>query len=81
MYYRLLKITLDKWPQRTLQKELNSSYRGEAGTYKRLEGLEFIDKAILIDRLIKAVQNIGTAPPIPDVTLVPTTPSCLWEIL
>ena len=33
-----------------LQKELNYNYRGEAGGYKRIEGLENIDKAILIDQ-------------------------------
>ena len=33
-----------------LQKELNSNYRGESGGYKRIEGLENIDKAILIDQ-------------------------------
>ena len=33
-----------------LQKELNSNYRGEPGGYKRIEGLENIDKAILIDQ-------------------------------
>jgi len=33
-----------------LQKELNSNYRGEVGGYKRIEGLENVDKAILIDQ-------------------------------
>ena len=33
-----------------LQKELNPLYRGEAGGYKKIEGLENIDKAILIDQ-------------------------------
>jgi excinuclease ABC subunit A len=33
-----------------LQKELNYNFRGEAGGYKRIEGLENIDKAILIDQ-------------------------------
>lgn len=33
-----------------LQKELNPLYRGESGGYKRIEGLDFIDKAILIDQ-------------------------------
>ncbi len=33
-----------------LQKELNPLYRGEAGGYKSIEGLENIDKAILIDQ-------------------------------
>ncbi len=33
-----------------LQKELNFNYRGEAGGYKRIEGLENIDKAVLIDQ-------------------------------
>ncbi|KKR84103.1 MAG: UvrABC system protein A [Candidatus Woesebacteria bacterium GW2011_GWB1_41_10] len=33
-----------------LQKELNPLYRGEAGIYKKIEGLENIDKAILIDQ-------------------------------
>ncbi len=33
-----------------LQKELNPLYRGEAGGYRRLEGVENIDKAILIDQ-------------------------------
>lgn len=33
-----------------LQKELNYNYRGEQANYKRLEGIEFIDKAILIDQ-------------------------------
>jgi excinuclease ABC subunit A len=33
-----------------LQKELNPNYRGETGGYKRIEGLENIDKAILIDQ-------------------------------
>jgi excinuclease ABC subunit A len=33
-----------------LQKEFNPSYRGETGGYKRIEGLENIDKAILIDQ-------------------------------
>lgn len=33
-----------------LQKELNPLYRGEAGGYKRIEGIENIDKAILIDQ-------------------------------
>ena len=33
-----------------LQKELNYNYRGEVGGYKRIEGLENIDKAILIDQ-------------------------------
>ena len=33
-----------------LQKELNPLYRGEAGGYKRLEGIENVDKAILIDQ-------------------------------
>ena len=33
-----------------LQKELNPMYRGEAGGYTKIEGLENIDKAILIDQ-------------------------------
>jgi excinuclease ABC subunit A len=33
-----------------LQKELNPNFRGETGGYKRLEGLENIDKVILIDQ-------------------------------
>ncbi|HET7098729.1 MAG TPA: excinuclease ABC subunit UvrA [Patescibacteria group bacterium] len=33
-----------------LQKELNPLYRGESGGFKRLEGIENIDKAILIDQ-------------------------------
>ncbi len=33
-----------------LQKELNPLYRGETGGYKRIEGLDFVDKAILIDQ-------------------------------
>jgi excinuclease ABC subunit A len=33
-----------------LQKELNPNYRGETGGYKRIEGLENVDKAILIDQ-------------------------------
>lgn len=33
-----------------LQKELNPNYRGQGGGYKRIEGLENIDKAILIDQ-------------------------------
>ena len=33
-----------------LQKELNPLYRGEAIGYKRIEGIENIDKAILIDQ-------------------------------
>ncbi len=33
-----------------LQKELNPNYRGEPGGYKKIEGLENIDKAILIDQ-------------------------------
>lgn len=33
-----------------LQKELNPLYRGEGGEYKRLDGIENIDKAILIDQ-------------------------------
>ena len=33
-----------------LQRELNPNYRGEIGGYKRVEGLDFIDKAILIDQ-------------------------------
>lgn len=33
-----------------LQKELNPLYRGETGGYKKIEGLENIDKAILIDQ-------------------------------
>ena len=33
-----------------LQKELNPNYRGETGGYKKLEGLENVDKAILIDQ-------------------------------
>jgi excinuclease ABC subunit A len=33
-----------------LQKELNPLYRGESSGYKRIEGLEHIDKAILIDQ-------------------------------
>jgi excinuclease ABC subunit A len=33
-----------------LQKELNPLYRGEVGGYKKIEGLENIDKAILIDQ-------------------------------
>ena len=33
-----------------LQRELNPNYRGEVGGYKRIEGLENTDKAILIDQ-------------------------------
>lgn len=33
-----------------LQRELNPLFRGEVGEYKKLEGLENIDKAILIDQ-------------------------------
>lgn len=33
-----------------LQKELNYNYRGEAGGYKRIEGIENIDKVVLIDQ-------------------------------
>ncbi|KKR26402.1 MAG: excinuclease ABC subunit A, excinuclease ABC subunit A [Microgenomates group bacterium GW2011_GWC1_39_7b] len=33
-----------------LQKELNYNYRGEAGGYKKIEGLENVDKVILIDQ-------------------------------
>ncbi len=33
-----------------LQKELNPNYRGETGGYNKIEGLENIDKAILIDQ-------------------------------
>ncbi len=33
-----------------LQKELNPNYRGEASGYKKIEGLENVDKAILIDQ-------------------------------
>lgn len=33
-----------------LQKELNSNYRGSSDGYKRIEGLENVDKAILIDQ-------------------------------
>lgn len=33
-----------------LQRELNPMYRGEIGGCKRVEGLDFIDKAILIDQ-------------------------------
>jgi excinuclease ABC subunit A len=33
-----------------LQKELNYNFRGEAGGYKKIEGLENIDKAVLIDQ-------------------------------
>jgi excinuclease ABC subunit A len=33
-----------------LQKELNSMFRGEATDYKRVEGLENVDKVILIDQ-------------------------------
>lgn len=33
-----------------LQKELNPLFRGEVGEYKHLEGIENIDKAILIDQ-------------------------------
>lgn len=33
-----------------LQKELNFNYRGEATGYKKIEGLENIDKVILIDQ-------------------------------
>jgi excinuclease ABC subunit A len=33
-----------------LQKELYTNYRGEAGGYKKIEGLENVDKAILIDQ-------------------------------
>ncbi len=33
-----------------LQKELNFRYRGESGGYKKIEGLQNIDKAILIDQ-------------------------------
>jgi excinuclease ABC subunit A len=33
-----------------LQRELNPLYRGEAGEFKRIEGIENIDKAILIDQ-------------------------------
>ena len=33
-----------------LQKELNYNFRGEVGGYKKIEGLEILDKAILIDQ-------------------------------
>lgn len=33
-----------------LQKELNPLFKGEVGEYKRIEGIENIDKAILIDQ-------------------------------
>ncbi len=33
-----------------LQKELNPNYRGETSGYKKVEGLDYIDKAILIDQ-------------------------------
>ena len=33
-----------------LQKELNPIYRGEAGKFTRIDGMEHIDKAILIDQ-------------------------------
>lgn len=33
-----------------LQRELNPMYRGEIGGYKRIEGIENVDKAILIDQ-------------------------------
>ena len=33
-----------------LQKELNPMYRGESGGYKKIEGIEDIDKVILIDQ-------------------------------
>jgi excinuclease ABC subunit A len=33
-----------------LQKELNPLFRGDVGLYKRLEGIENVDKAILIDQ-------------------------------
>ena len=33
-----------------LQRALNSNFRGEVGQYKKLDGLELIDKAILIDQ-------------------------------
>jgi excinuclease ABC subunit A len=33
-----------------LQKELNPIYKGESGGFKRIEGIENIDKAILIDQ-------------------------------
>jgi excinuclease ABC subunit A len=33
-----------------LQKELNPLYRGESAGFKKLEGLEYIDKVILIDQ-------------------------------
>ncbi len=33
-----------------LQKELNFNYRGESGGYKKIEGLDKIDKVILIDQ-------------------------------
>lgn len=33
-----------------LQKELNYNFRGETGGYKRIEGIENIDKAVLIDQ-------------------------------
>jgi len=33
-----------------LQKELNPNYRGESAGYKKIEGLENVDKAILIDQ-------------------------------
>ena len=33
-----------------LQKELNPSFRGEAGEYKKIEGIDNLDKAILIDQ-------------------------------
>ncbi len=33
-----------------LQKELNPNFRGEATGYKRIEGIENVDKAILIDQ-------------------------------
>ncbi|MDO8340447.1 MAG: excinuclease ABC subunit UvrA, partial [Candidatus Woesebacteria bacterium] len=33
-----------------LQRELNPFFRGDVGSYKKIEGLDFIDKAILIDQ-------------------------------
>ncbi|KKU08958.1 MAG: UvrABC system protein A, partial [Candidatus Woesebacteria bacterium GW2011_GWB1_45_5] len=33
-----------------LQKELSPNFRGEAGEYKKIEGIENVDKAILIDQ-------------------------------
>ncbi len=49
-----------------LQKELNPAYKGEAKDYKKLEGVENIDKAILIDQSPIAGLQEATPQHIPD---------------